>query len=381
MRIDTRIAGALAAALFALVLLGCTAKAPEEGPGGASSEPAPSESMGTSEDSPARPSEAGGERPAEIQFPTEVEGEIEVRSYRLLRADGFSAYVPAGWTAKPMPDETTGEGTWLVNGGERPIQAILVEWLPRGTTSDEARAAFEAASNLGGGRVYASEAAPAAAPWALRFAAVADRNPALPAWEYASVYLVAHGDRFLLVRTGSIGDGLDGLAAVRSVFFHSWRWDDDGTALVPGDHPGLLRLVGLGWSFEYPEAWSAAGAEPSPSGGTAAHVLDPKTGDGLVFASRPATPAEVDRYVRAEIARKLGASECDVHLEAPLASERAGGATAYRYAIRSHCGDMPDAVLYDAVFFDGRMMVELRSVGRVPQATFEAIASSFGFGP
>lgn len=321
-----------------------------------------------------------------MELPTEVEGQVEVRAYRLLEAEGFSAYVPASWRPKPMPSETTGEGAWVVNGDDRPIQAILVEWLPAGTTAAKARAAFERAVGPGGAagrQVYASEAPPDAEPWALRFAAVSQRDPALPAWEYTSVYLVQHGDRYLVVRTGSVGDGLDGLSAVKTVFFHSWRWAD-GTPLLPDDHAGLRRLVGLGWSFEYPESWSQAGAEPPPSdaaGAVAAHVVDPQAGVGVAFVSRAATAAEVAAYVRTELARKLGASECDQSLAEPVSSEQVGGVTTYRYAVASRCGDVPEALHYDAVFFDGRTMVELRTVGRVEPATFDAVAASFRFGP
>ncbi|MBE3590666.1 MAG: hypothetical protein IMW98_07580 [Firmicutes bacterium] len=269
-----------------------------------------------------------------------------------------------------------GGGVLISGGDDKPIQAIQVMMLPAGTGEKEARAAYDDLLRRSGGRDLGSEDNPKGDPWALRSAVVNIRQPSPPAWEFSSFYLVPHGDRYFILRLGSTGEAADGMAAITSVFLHSWRWTDDGAPLDPRDHAGMRRLQGVGWSFEYPDSWDAAGVEDSQSG----YVQESASGQTVNFSFKTATAREVEVYVNAEIRRKLGVSECDQSMASELSKQERDGVTVYRYAIRSHCGDMADGVLHNAVFFDGRTMVELRDGGNVPDSIFEDIVASFRFG-
>jgi hypothetical protein len=159
-----------------------------------------------------------------------------------------------------------------------------------------------------------------------------------------------------------------------TVLFHA-RWN--GTwyfveaGVYDGEMSGTYRYTAPeGWSFYYPMHWDRLDEESG-------FVQDTATGRAVTFSSQPASPAELEGWLDAEIARKLAATEAENTLAEPLTSAQEGDLTVYRYAILSRM-EGSETLLRTTVFFDGQRRYEF--YGAIPplaEEEYEAIVASF----
>ncbi|MCL7454721.1 MAG: hypothetical protein M8467_16920 [Anaerolineae bacterium] len=148
-----------------------------------------------------------------------------------------------------------------------------------------------------------------------------------------------------------------------------WYFVEAG--VYEGEMAGTNRYTAPeGWSFRYPAHWDRLDEGLGL-------VQETATGKTVTFASQPATQDELEAWLEAEIARKLGASEADNSLVEPLNQLQDGDLTVYRYAILSQ-GDGSQTLLLSAVFFDGQRRYEFyAAVPPVAEEEFSAILASF----
>jgi len=159
-----------------------------------------------------------------------------------------------------------------------------------------------------------------------------------------------------------------------TVLFHA-RWN--GTwyfveaGVYEGEMSGTYRYTASeGWSFRYPMHWDRLDEELGI-------VQDTATGKTVTFASQPASQAELEGWLDAEIARKLAATEAENTLAEPLAAAQEGDLTVYRYAVLSRM-EGSETLLRTTVFFDGQRRYEFH--GAIPplaEEEYEAIVASF----
>ncbi|MBA1337160.1 MAG: hypothetical protein HPY66_3596 [Firmicutes bacterium] len=123
----------------------------------------------------------------------------------------------------------------------------------------------------------------------------------------------------------------------------------------PGGHNSdediKLYTSGDGWSFEYPKTWDKV---------EKGFVQETATGKTIVFDVKECTEEELEEWLRAEISRKLNAEEADNELVEPLTNIEKNHLTLYTYTIKSK-GDGSEALLKNAVFYDGKRRYELRT--------------------
>jgi inhibitor of cysteine peptidase len=158
-----------------------------------------------------------------------------------------------------------------------------------------------------------------------------------------------------------------------AVLFHA-RWN--GTwylveaGVYDGEMAGTYRYTAPeGWSFRYPMHWDRLDEELGL-------VQETSTGKTVTFASQPTTQADLERWIQAEIDRKLAATEAENTLAEPLTTVQEGELTVYRYAILSR-GDGSETLLRAIVFFDGQRRYEFyAALPPVAEEEYEAIVAS-----
>jgi inhibitor of cysteine peptidase len=158
-----------------------------------------------------------------------------------------------------------------------------------------------------------------------------------------------------------------------AVLFHA-RWN--GTwyfveaGVYDGEMAGTYRYTAPeGWSFRYPMHWDRLDEELG-------FVQETSTGKTVTFASQPTTQTELERWIQAEIDRKLAATEAENTLAEPLTTAQEGELTVYRYAILSR-GDGSETLLRATVFFDGQRRYEFYAdLPPVAEEEYGAIVAS-----
>lgn len=158
------------------------------------------------------------------------------------------------------------------------------------------------------------------------------------------------------------------------VLFHAlwngtWYWVEAG--VYDGGASGTYRYTAPeGWSFRFPAHWSRLDEELG-------FVQDPATGKTVTFASQPTTAVELTRWLEAEIARKLAATEADNTLAEPLSVRSEGDLTVYQYAIRSR-REGSETLLRTTVLFDGQRRYEFyAAIPPVTEEEYQAMIASF----
>ena len=164
------------------------------------------------------------------------------------------------------------------------------------------------------------------------------------------------------------------LALGNAVLFHA-RWNGTWYLVEAGVHDeemsGTYRYtVPEGWSFRYPMHWDRLD-------GDLGLVQDTATGKTVTFASELTAQAELESWLKSEIARKLAATEAANTLAEPLTTEQAGELTVYRYAVLSR-GEGTEALLRTTVFFDGQRRYEFyAAIPPLAEEEYKVIVGSF----
>jgi hypothetical protein len=158
------------------------------------------------------------------------------------------------------------------------------------------------------------------------------------------------------------------------VLFHAlWNgtWYLIEAGVYDGEMAGTYRYTAPeGWSFRYPMHWDRLDEELG-------FVQDTATGKTVTFASQPTTQAELERWLEAEIARKLAATEAENTLAESMTTVQEGDLTVYRYAILSR-GEGSETLLRATVFFDGQRRYEFyAAIPPVAEEEYGAIVASF----
>jgi hypothetical protein len=158
------------------------------------------------------------------------------------------------------------------------------------------------------------------------------------------------------------------------ILFHALRegtWYFCEAGIDGGEERGLRNYAASeGWSFRYPAGWDRLDE-------ALGFVQETTTGKTVTFASQPTTQAELERWLAAEIDRKLAAAEANNTLLEPLTVSQEGNLVLYRYAIRSRM-ESSETMLRTAVFFDGQRHYAFHAaIPPVAEEEYEAMLASF----
>ncbi len=142
---------------------------------------------------------------------------------------------------------------------------------------------------------------------------------------------------------------------------------------VPTNKSGDLSTVNKyedidGWEITYPASWDKVEAN---------YFQEQASGKTVEFSSAATSKDALEKWLNAEITRKLKASEAANTLYEPLSISKKGSLTIYKYSIKSRIESL-EHVLRTTVFFDGKRRYEFRtSIPPVTEKEWENIINSF----
>ncbi|HSJ57137.1 MAG TPA: hypothetical protein VLC95_08145 [Anaerolineae bacterium] len=129
-----------------------------------------------------------------------------------------------------------------------------------------------------------------------------------------------------------------------------------------------------GWSIAIPAGWDVVDTELG-------FIQEPVTGKTITFESEAVTEEELQRWIEAEVARKLAATEAANSLVDPVAVDVLDGVTVLRYAILSRM-EAQETLLRTTVFYDGaRRYAFYAAIPPVTEEEYQGVLASFMAAP